>query len=72
MDVTAEALARLGHPRPRRLARKLLMLRSGAAVASDLDDPEDIGAVFRDGWELLLAAGLAATTMPRSGTPVQP
>ncbi len=64
MDITAEALARLGHPRPRRLARQLLMLRSGAAVASDLDDPEDLGAVFREGWDMLLAAGLAAADSP--------
>jgi len=28
MDVTAEALEQLGHPRPRRLARQMLMLRT--------------------------------------------
>jgi AcrR family transcriptional regulator len=61
MDVTTEALQQLGHPRPRRLARQLLMLRTGASVASDLDDDEDIGEVFLEAWQAMLAAGLAAT-----------
>lgn len=60
MDVTAEALEQLGHPRPRRLARQLLMLRTGASVASDLDDGEDIGEVFLEAWRAMLSAGLAA------------
>lgn len=60
MDVTAEALGQLGHPRPRRLARQLLMLRTGASVASDLDNGEDIGEVFLEAWQAMLAAGLAA------------
>ena len=59
MEVTSEALAQLGHPRPRRLARQLLMLRTGASVASDLDDGEDIGEVFLEAWQTMLAAGLA-------------
>jgi AcrR family transcriptional regulator len=60
MDITSESLEQLGHPRPRRLARQLLMLRTGAAVASDLDDPEDIGGIFREAWDTMLAGGLTA------------
>lgn len=62
LDVTGQALAQLGHPDPRRLARQLLMLRTGAAVASDLDDPEDIGVIFLQAWDAMLAAGLRDVT----------
>lgn len=62
LDVTSQALQQLGHPRPRRLARQLLMLRTGAAVASDLDDPDDIGGIFREAWDAMLTAGLGTVT----------
>jgi hypothetical protein len=67
MDVTAEALEQLGHPRPRRLARQMLVLRTGASVALDLDDAEDIGEVFLDAWHTMLDAGLTAG-VPSTGS----
>jgi AcrR family transcriptional regulator len=56
--VAEEALSQLGHSHPRRLAEALLMLRTGAAVAADLDHSDDTGAVFLDAWHTFLDASI--------------
>jgi AcrR family transcriptional regulator len=62
VDVAAEALAALGHPHPRRFAEALLMLRTGAAVAADLDHSDDAGEVFLEAWHAFVEA-----SVPESG-----
>ncbi|WP_432856731.1 TetR/AcrR family transcriptional regulator [Amycolatopsis sp. CA-161197] len=58
VDLAAEALAALGHPRPRRFAEALLMLRTGAAVAADLDHSDDAGEVFLESWHAFVDASI--------------
>lgn len=65
VDVAAEALAALGHPKPRRLAEALLMLRTGAAVAADLDHSDDAGDVFLEAWHAFIEASMPGS---RTGT----
>jgi AcrR family transcriptional regulator len=54
VDVTAELLAQLGHPRPRELAEVLLMLRTGAVVAAGLDRSEKAFPLFLRTWNALI------------------
>ncbi|MBU1608044.1 MAG: hypothetical protein KJ659_10405 [Actinobacteria bacterium] len=61
VSITAEALEELGHPHPRRLARKLMMLRTGATVVLGLDRDDDSGAVFFEAWRAILEDELAPT-----------
>jgi AcrR family transcriptional regulator len=58
VDVAAEALEALGHPKPRRFAEALLMLRTGAAVAADLDHSDDAGDVFLEAWHAFIEANV--------------
>lgn len=52
--VATDALTRLGHPQPERLARKLLMLRSGGTVALEFDSRSDVADLFREAWHAIL------------------
>lgn len=54
VDVAAELLTELGHPRPRELAQVLLMLRTGAVVAAGLDRTENSSALFLQTWNALI------------------
>ncbi len=54
VDVAAELLTELGHPRPRELAQVLLMLRTGAVVAAGLERTENSSALFLQTWNALI------------------
>lgn len=45
-----------GHPDPERVARTLVILRDGAMVGADLDDPRTIRATLREAAENLLTS----------------
>jgi AcrR family transcriptional regulator len=55
-DVTADLLGRLGHPRPHELAEVLLMLRTGAVVATGLDHSDSAFPRFLQTWNSLIDA----------------
>lgn len=56
VDVAAEALGALGHPEPHRLARKLMMLRTGASMVLGLDPYEDTRELFYETWQAMIDA----------------
>lgn len=58
VDVAAEALEALGHPEPYRLARKLMMLRTGASMVLGLDQYEDTRELFFETWQAMIDAEL--------------
>jgi AcrR family transcriptional regulator len=58
VDVAAEALSALGHPEPHRLARKLMMLRTGASMVLGLDPYEDTRELFLETWQAMIDAEL--------------
>lgn len=64
VDVAAEALTELGAPDPERLARKLIMLRSGGTVVLGLDKDDDAGELFLEAWDAILTRDLALTRPP--------
>ncbi len=49
-DQMAEALTELGHPTPRTTAELLLMLRTGAIIATSLEGFRDDGGAFEQAW----------------------
>jgi AcrR family transcriptional regulator len=59
VDVAAEALGALGHPDPHRLARKLMMLRTGASMVLGLDPYEDTRELFLETWQAMIDAELS-------------
>lgn len=58
VDVAEEALGALGHPEPHRLARKLMMLRTGASMVLGLDPYEDTRELFFETWQAMIDAEL--------------
>lgn len=58
VEVAAKALAALGHPEPVRLARKLMMLRTGASMVLGLDHYEDTRELFLEIWQAMIDAEL--------------
>ncbi len=68
VEVAAAALAALGHPDPHRLARKLMMLRTGASMVLGLDRYDDTRDLFLETWQAMIDAELPpAHAMVRSG-----
>lgn len=57
-SVAADALRDLGHPQPERLARKLMMLRTGGTVVLGLDSYDDSAELFLEAWNAILGAEL--------------
>lgn len=57
VDVTAELLEELGHPRPRELSEILLMLRTGAFFAAGLDRSTTSFERFLRTWNTLVDGG---------------
>ena len=53
-DFVHTAFREVGHPRAERRARHFVMLRDGAMVGGDLDDPAEAGLTFRRGVDGLL------------------
>lgn len=64
VDEAAEALGALGHPEPHRLARKLMMLRTGASMVLGLDNYDDTRELFFETWQAMIDAELAPTRKP--------
>lgn len=62
VNIATEALEDLGHPQPRRLARKLMMLRTGATVVLGLDPYDDTGELYLEAWDAILEAELTPAT----------
>jgi len=68
VEVAAAALSALGHPDPYRLARKLMMLRTGASMVLGLDRYDDTRDLFLETWQAMIDAELPpAHTAARSG-----
>jgi AcrR family transcriptional regulator len=59
-DRMSDALAELGHPTPNDTAELLLMLRTGAIVATSLEGLDDTGALERAWWSLVDVPGVDA------------
>lgn len=60
LAVLERLLADLGAPDPRRTARQLVMLRTGAVFGAALDDSADLDEDFLDAWEAIVDAAAVA------------
>lgn len=59
VDLAAEALGALRAPQPERLARKLIMLRSGGTVILGAGDDDEARELFLEAWDAILIRDLA-------------